>query len=102
TSRSKDLLYWALVLVHQLALKNNIRPTIIEHDGLRLLVKTTRASQGHNHMQKLCLHSLVLLCSTGTKAASIDALRTVVDEGILAPAAVCLKAGRPSDVPIFY
>eukprot|EP01134_Creolimax_fragrantissima_P007830 CFRG7830T1 len=92
TSKSKDLLYWALVLVHQLALKSDIRPVIIDHDGLRLLVKTTKASQGHNHMQKLCLHSLVLLCSTGSKSVSTEALRTAVQEGILSPAAVCLKA----------
>lgn len=36
----------------------------IESEGLRILVKTTRTSQGHSHMQKLCLHAFSLISDT--------------------------------------
>lgn len=37
---------------------------MIESEGLRILVKTTRTSQGHSHMQKLCLHAFSLISDT--------------------------------------
>eukprot|EP00123_Amoebidium_parasiticum_P017132 comp23721_c0_seq1/m.40852 comp23721_c0_seq1/g.40852 ORF comp23721_c0_seq1/g.40852 comp23721_c0_seq1/m.40852 type:complete len:1427 (-) comp23721_c0_seq1:80-4360(-) len=93
TSKSKDLLYWALVLVHQLALKNEARDEIIQHGGLRILVHTTRSSQGHAHMQKLCCHSLVQLCSTHNNSKKgLEHLQEIVDEGIVPLAVVCLKS----------
>jgi hypothetical protein len=37
---------------------------IMSADGLRVLVQTTRSTQGHSHMQKLCLHAFSLISDT--------------------------------------
>ncbi len=37
---------------------------IVKHDGLRVLVNTAKSSQGHTHMQKLCLHAFSLISDT--------------------------------------
>eukprot|EP00124_Ichthyophonus_hoferi_P004695 Ihof_evm1s551 gene=Ihof_evmTU1s551 len=69
------------------------RNEIIQNNGLPILVRTARASKGHAHMQKLCCHSLVQLCSTHCNDSDdLIHMQTIVDEGIAPLAVLCLKS----------
>eukprot|EP01135_Chromosphaera_perkinsii_P002552 Nk52_evm68s224 gene=Nk52_evmTU68s224 len=89
--KSRDLSYWALVVVHQLSLNEDLREELVCMSALPVLTRMTRASQGNDHTQKLCLHTLVLLTSTDNEL-SYSSLNEIVECGIIKPAVVSLKS----------
>nr|KAJ3422335.1 hypothetical protein HK105_000154 [Polyrhizophydium stewartii] len=60
---NSDLKYFALTLLHQISLRDDLHPALIEANAIEVLVKLTRESFTNSSMQKLCLHSLVRIVS---------------------------------------
>jgi hypothetical protein len=61
SSRMNDLVYWALVVIYQMALVDELCPYLNKEQTSRTLVSTLQMANGHTSVEKLCYHSLVRL-----------------------------------------
>lgn len=93
-SPTKDVRYWALVVHHQLTTCESLHTELFDSGCIAPLVQLTMQSQGGHNLQKLCVHSLVLL-GAGKEPRGLDLLRHVVDSGLVNSIVINLKADDP-------
>ncbi|KAI9199660.1 uncharacterized protein BJ171DRAFT_517423 [Polychytrium aggregatum] len=90
-SHNTDLKYWALLLLHQLSLCDDVHAGMIKKDIVSLLATLTRLTFGNTNMQKMCLHSLVRLITSMESQRATKELNKLLDMHMVSMIALCLK-----------
>jgi len=91
-SGSKDVQYWALVLLHSLVSEQSLQPQVLELVVIPVLVRVAIATQGTFATQKLAMHALILLATSEATPDHTALLSEMVQHGIIPVAVVALKA----------
>ncbi|KXS20408.1 ARM repeat-containing protein [Gonapodya prolifera JEL478] len=95
-SRSNDLKYWTLLLVHQLCVCDALHPALLATGFVPLLSQHARLSFGNTNTQKLCLHAVVRLVGQAEGAANTESeLRKLIDMEVSAFISSCLRSDDP-------
>ncbi|KAL2916522.1 hypothetical protein HK105_203955 [Polyrhizophydium stewartii] len=88
---NSDLKYFALTLLHQISLRDDLHPALIEANAIEVLVKLTRESFTNSSMQKLCLHSLVRIVSAVPVEESHMYITRLAELRVIPLIGICLR-----------
>ncbi|KAI9090025.1 hypothetical protein DFS34DRAFT_380747 [Phlyctochytrium arcticum] len=91
TSHSNDLMYWSLLLTHQISIVDELQVDLIEAGYLLVLGRMVRITFGNANMQKLCLHSIIRLLSKMETTELLEHLRLLLSINILPLIVSCLR-----------
>ncbi|KAI9142538.1 hypothetical protein BKA69DRAFT_258308 [Paraphysoderma sedebokerense] len=83
-SSTKEITFWALVLVHSLTSQDELHASILEYEFISPLGQMIRSSYGNASMQKLCVHALVRLIGGSDTDAIEKHLKSLLPFNIVA------------------
>ncbi|XJO78651.1 hypothetical protein BDV3_003058 [Batrachochytrium dendrobatidis] len=88
---NSDLKYWALLLLHQISISEDMHFIMVKHNVIELLARVARLIFGNTSMQKLCLHSLVRLVSSLPAEEAPAQLSILIEMKMIHIIAACLR-----------
>ncbi|KNC95963.1 uncharacterized protein SPPG_08568 [Spizellomyces punctatus DAOM BR117] len=91
STHSNDLMYWSLLLTHQLSLIDELQSELIGTGFLYILAYMIRLTFGNASMQRLCLHSLVRLLSKMENTEVVKQLQSLLQVNIVPLLVTCLR-----------
>ncbi|KAI8923151.1 hypothetical protein BC831DRAFT_472405 [Entophlyctis helioformis] len=87
---NSDLKYWSMLVLHQLAMHDDLQPILVAHGVITLLAHLSRLTFGNTNMQRLCLHALVRLIASLPAEISPVYLSQLHEMKMVAMIASCL------------
>lgn len=96
-SSRREVLYWALALLHTLSMREALRPRLIGTGTAVAVSRAAVANQGNVSIQKLCMHTLVLLVSNDHPHTTA-CLAATLPCGVVPCAVSALRAADPEVV----
>ncbi|TPX32811.1 hypothetical protein SmJEL517_g04134 [Synchytrium microbalum] len=90
-THSNDLKYWALLMLHQFCLQEELHVFLLAKKVINILATMTRLTFGNSNMQKLCLHSLVRLISSLDKTHAVNELNELVSMNMVPLICACIR-----------
>lgn len=97
-TRPRDSIYWTLALLHHLIQDESLRGAIASGKAAAaILARVAGFCHGANNLQKLCLHSLVLL-ATADQSQELSVLNSIVEQGFICFAVANFKSEDPEVV----
>ncbi|KAJ3184805.1 hypothetical protein HDU85_001484 [Gaertneriomyces sp. JEL0708] len=90
-THSNDLMYWTLLLAHQLSLSDDIQAQMADEGFIRVFSVVARVTFGNASMQKLSLHSLVGLLSKLNTSEIVSYLHEMADVNVVPLLPTCAR-----------